>query len=56
LNVEFNMTLIQKSILPQAEWDKQMALVIKNAPGNLHEKVVKFLVNFIEKAILHKKI
>ena len=50
------MTLIQKSILPLADWDKQMSLIIKNAPGNLHEKVVKFLVNFIEKAIFHKKI
>lgn len=34
-NVELNIALLGKGILPLAEWDKQFALIIRDAPGNL---------------------
>jgi hypothetical protein len=33
-DVNFNITLLSKAILPLAEWDKQFSLVIKEMPGN----------------------
>lgn len=34
-NVELNIALLSKGILPLAEWDKQFSLIIRDAPGNL---------------------
>lgn len=55
-NVDFNIALISKDILPLAEWDKQISMLIRDAPGNLMEKVVHFLSQFIQTCIVNKQI
>lgn len=52
-NVELNIALLGKGILTLAEWDKQFAGIIRDAPGNLQEKVVQFLNKFISFTILN---
>jgi len=34
-NVELNIALLSKGILPLAEWDRAFSLIIRDAPGNL---------------------
>jgi hypothetical protein len=52
-NVDLNIALLNKGILPLADWDKAFGIVVKDAPGNLIEKVVSFLVRFIESTIFN---
>lgn len=51
-NVDLNIALLSKGILNLTEWDKSFSVLIMDAPGNLLEKVVHFMVRFVETTIL----
>jgi hypothetical protein len=52
-NHELSIALLSKGILPLTEWDKWLGLIIRDSPGNLQEKVVYFMVRFVECTILN---
>ena len=50
------MTLLTKNILNVPDWDKQVSAMIRDAPGNLQEKVVQFLTQFIQAWAINKQL
>ena len=56
LNVDLVILLMRNQVLPIAEWDKQFSIFVRDAPGALQEASLRFVVEFMEKAVLKQKI
>jgi len=48
LNLELTVALLSKEVLPIREWEKKFSLLVRDAPGNLIEKVFEFLSCFAD--------
>jgi hypothetical protein len=56
LNAHLTITLLSKGILTIKEWEKRFANFVRDAPGNLIDKVVNFLVRFADSAVIRSLI
>lgn len=56
LNVEITIALLRTGILPLKEWEKRFSNFVRDAPGNLIDKVVYFLVRFADSAVIRSLI
>ncbi len=52
LNVSPTIAVLSRGILPIKEWEKRFSSFVRDAPGNLIEKVVMFLVRFADSAVI----
>jgi hypothetical protein len=48
LNADLTVALLSRGILPLKEWDRRFSFFVRDAPGNIFEKVVEFLVSFAD--------
>jgi len=54
--VELNILLMSKEIISKREWDSQLAIFFKESAAQLPESELQFFANFLEAAIVEKKI
>lgn len=54
--VELNILLLSKKIISMREWDSQLAIFFKESASHLPESELQFFANFLEAAIVEKKI
>lgn len=54
--VELNILLLSKKIISMREWDSQLAIFFKESAAALPESELQFFANFLEAAIVEKKI
>lgn len=54
-NVELNLILIKNQILPIREWDRQIALQIRDSPGATQEKAFDFVIEFLNQAVIKQQ-
>ena len=54
--VELNILLLSKKIISMREWDSQLAIFFKESAASLPESELQFFANFLEAAIVEKKI
>jgi len=52
LNVTLTIAALSKGILPIKDWEKRFSSFVRDAPGSLIEKVVVFLVRFVDSPVI----